>query len=160
MSDILSNFFSHLKNNQNNHNLIIIYPQTKIIISLLNILQESGYIRGYRLIINKSKNINLILTKSLFQIEILLKYKNQIPAIKNIIKISKPSKRIYISVNDFISNKFKKKIFNQIQVFSNEKLSLLLFMQGIFIISTSKGIMTHLTAYKLNLGGEILCYIY
>lgn len=49
--------------------------------AILATLLESGYIRGYR--IGRSK------------IEILLKYKNQKPAIKNITRISKPSKRVY-----------------------------------------------------------------
>lgn len=49
MSDSLSNFFSHLKNAQNNRILVIEHPKSKIIISILEILQESGYIRGYRL---------------------------------------------------------------------------------------------------------------
>lgn len=133
MSNKLSNFLSHIKNSQNNKILITIINQSKIIISILNILQELGYIRGYRLI-----NINYIP-----KIEILLKYKNQIPVIKNIIIISKPSKRIYISIDELY----------------NKYMSTDTSVDKIYILSTSKGIMTHLKAYNLNIGGEIICCI-
>jgi small subunit ribosomal protein S8 len=158
MSDILSNFFSHVKNAQQSRILIIEYPQSKIILSILNILQECGYIRGYR-IFNSNNNI-LIKNKNFnfSQIEILLKYKNQKPAINKIIRISKPSKRVYLSVKK-LSHILTKKTSNITQLTRNEKISSLLFMKGILILSTSQGIMTHLTAYKLNIGGEILCHI-
>ena len=54
MSDILSNFFSYLKNAQQSRILVIEHPQSKLILSLLNILQECGYIRGYRMIVSNN----------------------------------------------------------------------------------------------------------
>jgi small subunit ribosomal protein S8 len=216
MSDVLSNFFSHIKNSQINRILVIKQPQSKIVMSVLNILQECGYIRGYRLstyseqerknndlsgsgvaknfffkksktpipntLVNfidqrERKDVNNLNSISNFyikessqmiteadslnqraavrgdigmgKVEILLKYKNQKPAINNIIQISKPSKRFYISIKDLSSARGH----------SNNNLSPLLFMKGILILSTSKGIMTHLTAYRLNVGGEVLCHI-
>lgn len=142
MSDLLSNFFSHINNSQQSRILVIEHSQSKIIMSILNILQESGYIRGYRLLAHSS---------TFPKVEILLKYKNQKPAINKIIRISKPSKRVYFSVKHLSLSSSKMDL--------SSTLSSLVFMKGIFILSTSRGIMTHLTAYRLNIGGEILCHI-
>lgn len=154
MSDSLSHFFSHVKNAQKSRILVIEHPQSKVIISILDTLQDCGYIRGYR--IQKKNTIfsdNFKNTKYSQKIEILLKYKNEKPVINEILRISKPSKRIYVSVKKFAHFSEKK---NET---CNINLSPLLFMKGIFILSTSKGIMSHITAFRLNIGGEVLCHI-
>lgn len=71
-------------------------------------------------------------------IYIYLKYKNNKPIIYTIIKISKPSKKVYYKNKDLF--KIKKR--------------------GIYLLSTSYGIVTDLQAKKLNLGGELICNIY
>ncbi len=194
MSDTLSHLFSNIQNGQRCHILTIESVQTKLVIAILNILQEHGYIRGYRFHPTTSNKL-----------QILLKYKNQKPVINKIIRISKPSKRVYISINQLRgANIFSKNQLNNLasasilnkRVFStslsNSQLSLshttsflpnyldssvsfnhfshsfvsghqlnsLFFMQGIFILSTSKGIWDHITAHQLNVGGEVLCHIY
>lgn len=73
-------------------------------------------------------------------IEVLLKYDSfGNPVIKQINRISKPGRRFYSNI---------KSLWNL-----NAGL-------GIFIITTPKGIMTHLDAKVLNYGGEILCSVY
>jgi small subunit ribosomal protein S8 len=71
---------------------------------------------------------------------LLLKFRgqNRKPVIQKLERISKPGLRIYEN-----KNKISKKIRG--------------FM--IFIVSTSKGIMTDQKAKFLNIGGEILCKI-
>lgn len=76
------------------------------------------------------KDINII--------NIYLKYKNDKPVISQIKRISKPSKRIYIKNKDL----FK------------------IYKRGLYLLSTSQGIVTDLEAKKLNLGGELICNIY
>ena len=156
MSDSLSNFFSHLKNAQKNHILIIEHSKSKVILSILKTLQECGYIRGYRLNKTKALDIKTNNFESTQKIEILLKYKNQKPAINQILRISKPSKRIYLSVRKLINSPIKQKsTLKQL----NANINPLIFMKGIYILSTSKGIMSHLTAFRLNIGGEVLCHV-
>lgn len=77
------------------------------------------------------------ITKKNF-IEIILKYFKEKPVIDSIIRISKPGLRIYRS---------------------RKKLPKVIGGLGIAVISTSKGIMTDSNARKLNLGGEIICYV-
>lgn len=88
MSDSLSHLFSNIQNGQRCHLLTIESVQTKLVIAVSNILQEHGYTRGYRFHPTASNKL-----------QILLKYKNQKPVINKIIRISKPSKRVYISIN-------------------------------------------------------------
>lgn len=68
-----------------------------------------------------------------------LKYYNKLPVISNIERISKPGCRRY--------SKYKNisKAYNGL---------------GVFIISTSKGVITDYDAHKLKVGGEILCRVF
>jgi len=71
------------------------------------------------------------------QLDIYLKYKNNKAVITEIKRLSKPGKRLYITNKDL----YKKK-------------------KGLYIISTSIGILTDLEAKKLNVGGELICKIF
>jgi small subunit ribosomal protein S8 len=88
MSDSSSHSSSNTQNGQRCHILTIESVQTKLVIAVPNIPQEHGYIRGYRFHPTASNKL-----------QILLKYKNQKPVINKTIRISKPSKRVYISIN-------------------------------------------------------------
>ncbi|OGZ34176.1 MAG: 30S ribosomal protein S8 [Candidatus Portnoybacteria bacterium RBG_19FT_COMBO_36_7] len=77
--------------------------------------------------------------KAARKIIISLRYEEGQPAIENIIRKSKPSRRIYIG---------KKEIQTTRQGF------------GRLIISTSKGLMSGSEAKKAGLGGELICEIY
>lgn len=95
----------------------------------------------------QSKNIlNILIREGLIksykinsknQLEIYLKYKKNIPVITEIKRLSKPGKRIYIKNKDLFIKK-----------------------QGLYIISTSFGILTDLQAKQLNIGGELICKIF
>ena len=72
-------------------------------------------------------------------IKIALKYNGSTPAFKKIERISKPGLRKYAS---------------------NETMPRVLNGLGIAILSTSKGVITDKEAKNLNVGGEVLCYVY
>lgn len=103
-------------------------PIPKICFNILKVLYKEGFINGFYYKTNlQQKNKNII---------VLLKYdRSGQSAIKNIKQISRPSKPVYINIKVLwkIKNGF-----------------------GIFILSTSKGIMTDFDARLLNLGGEVL----
>ena len=125
MNDYLSDMLTRIRNGQSVRKLIVKQRNTKVCVGVLNILWEEGFIRGF--------NIN-----STNEIEILLKYYNNLPVIKTIERISKSSRRVYSPIKTLwkIDNK-----------------------SGIFVISTSKGIMSDSKARQLNIGGEVLCRI-
>ncbi len=124
-TDTLSNFFSKIKNGYLANKSIIIQQKTKQIIKFLNIFIKEGLIKSYKI---SNENNNLI--------QIFLKYNNN-SIFKNLKRISKPGKRVFIKNKDLF--KIKK---------------------GLYIISTSKGLLTHIQAKKKNVGGELICIIF
>ncbi len=96
---------------------------------ILDIFKNHGYIRGYKEIEDGKQGI----------LEVYLRYIEGEPAFTEVVRISKPGRRIYVSAEDV----------------PNIKRGI-----GIAVISTSKGVITNKEAKKLNIGGEYICYIY
>lgn len=73
------------------------------------------------------------------ELVIKLRYQGKNPAISDIQRVSKPGVRIYTGARDL--NRIARGV-------------------GIGIISTPKGIMSHMEAKKLNMGGEIIAKVW
>ena len=73
------------------------------------------------------------------QIKIALKYIDKQPAFIGLERVSKPGLRVYNGKKEI------PRVYGGL---------------GVAILSTSKGIMTGQDAWKKNLGGEILCYVW
>ena len=99
MLNSLHKVLSIIKNGQKNNLLVVTCKETKIAIQVLNVLQENGFILGYRY--KKEKMEQNRKTKA--EIEILLKYNKEKPVIKSCVLISKPSKKIYKSIKELQS---------------------------------------------------------
>jgi small subunit ribosomal protein S8 len=136
IQDLISDMLMRLNNASiAQHNSVKVFYST-IILKILNILKSEGFIKSY----NVEKELKI--TKF---IRVFLQYKGwwiKKRFFSKIRRISKPSKRIFSSYKKF------NKIVKEIQ-----------YNQGIAIISTSSGIISHLKAQKLKKGGEILCFI-
>ena len=72
-------------------------------------------------------------------IKIMLKYIDKQTAFLGLEKVSKPGMRVYTGKREI------PRVYGGL---------------GIAVMSTSKGIMTGQEAWKKNLGGEILCYVW
>jgi small subunit ribosomal protein S8 len=135
----VNNLFSSLQNGQKAKKHLISIPKTKIVYAILNILLSEGYICGFTYV--KSDFTQNCLfgndSKHRSQIQVLLKYVNEEPVIKNIKQVSSSGCRVYID---------SKKM---------QDLPSICFL----ILSTSRGIMTAKKARSLQIGGEILCRI-
>jgi len=104
-------------------------PSSKMKISIAKILKDEGFIKNYKMIDDNKQKI----------LRIYLKYSNEnCSAIMSLTRISSPGRRIYIKADDL------RPVFNNI---------------GIWILSTSKGVITNKAAQKLNVGGEVVCEI-
>ena len=106
-------------------------PASKMKLEITRVLHEKGYILSYKLVEGTPFNT----------IKIALKYhpETKKAAIKKLIRVSKPGLRQYRSVEDL------PRVLNGL---------------GIAILSTSKGIITDKEARNMNVGGEVLCYVY
>lgn len=104
---------------------------SKINVRILEILREHGYIE------------NFLVNESLRKMRVFLRYnKDRTSVIRNLKRISTCGLRRYIGVDDI-----------------PKKLNVLNGM-GIAILTTSKGVLEGKAAYKLRVGGEILCTVW
>lgn len=135
-NDLVSDMLTRIRNASLARHSFTNIRYSKLNLAILNVLTKEGYIRGYEVFTNE---------KSQLIIKALLKYKGwwiKKPFFSTLTRISKPGQRIFSSYKDFELN-----------------INVLRYEQGVAIISTSSGVMSHLKAKKLKKGGEILCYI-
>jgi small subunit ribosomal protein S8 len=105
-------------------------PTSRLRAGVLDVLKTEGYIRGYTSVEHSDG-------RSEFEIE--LKYFDGAPVIREIERISKPGRRVYVSV------KALPRVNNGL---------------GVAILSTPKGVMADHDARDQNVGGEILCTVF
>ncbi len=131
MTDPIADFLTRIRNAYRAGNRIVEIPSSKMKVAITKILCEKGYILSYKVVEGTPYNT----------IKIALKYHPQtkVAAIKKIERVSKPGLRKYTDVKDM------PRVLNGL---------------GIAILSTSKGIITDKEAKQLNVGGEVVCYVY
>ena len=131
MTDPIADYLTRIRNAYLAGNRIVEIPSSKMKVAITEILCEKGYILSYKVVENAPQNI----------IKIALKYHPQtkMPAIKKIERVSSPGLRKYTDVKDM------PRVLNGL---------------GIAILSTSKGVITDKEAKDLNVGGEVICYVY
>ena len=131
MTDPIADFLTRIRNAYRAGNKVVEIPSSKMKVAMTKILCEKGYILSYKVVEGTPFNT----------IKIALKYHPQTKqaAIKKIERISTPGLRKYTDVKDM------PRVLNGL---------------GIAIISTSKVVITDKEARDLNVGGEIVCYVY
>ena len=129
VTDPIADYLTRVRNATKAKKPRVEIPASKVKMGLSEILKNLGYVIDYEIIDdNKQKKINLV-----------LKYKNGVPAINGLKRISKPGLRVYRSA---------------------DKLPRVLNGLGTAIISTPKGLLSDKDARNLLLGGEVMCYIW
>jgi small subunit ribosomal protein S8 len=135
-TDLISNMLTHIRNASLAKHTFTLIPFSNLNIAILKVLKKEGYIKNFEI---KEKD------NKIFKIEVFLRYKGwwvKKPFFSKLKRISKPGQRIYSGYKEF-----------------EKKINALKYQQGIAIISTSIGVMSHLKASQFKKGGEILCYI-
>ena len=131
MSDPIADMLTRIRNaNTAKHDTVDV-PASKMKEAIAKILLDEGYIKGYEITENGvAKTITITLKYG--------KDKNQ-KTISGIKRISKPGLRVYEDT---------------------ENMPKVLGGLGIAIISTNKGIITDKEARALNVGGEVLAFVW
>ena len=130
MNDPLGDMLTRIRNAQMRNKPKVSSPASRLRVSVLDVLKNEGYIRGYTSVEHASGRSEL---------EIELKYFDGAPVIREIERISKPGRRVYSPVRDLPT------VANGL---------------GVAILSTPKGVMSDSRARTENVGGEILCSIF
>ncbi|MDQ1265584.1 MAG: small subunit ribosomal protein [Bacteroidota bacterium] len=129
VTDSISDFLTRIRNASGAKHKTVDVPYSNLKFAIAKILKEQGYIGDYEKIEGNVQGI----------IRVTLRYFNREPAIKKIIRISTPGRRIYAPA---------------------DRLPRIKNGLGISIISTSKGVLSDKEARKINMGGEILCSVW
>ena len=131
MSDPIADMLKRIRNaNTAKHDTVDV-PASKMKIAIADILLNEGYITKYDIV--EDGNFKTI--------RITLKYgadKNE-KVISGLKRISKPGLRVYAN---------------------SEELPRVLGGLGTAIISTNQGVITDKEARKLQIGGEVLCFVW
>ena len=130
MTDPIADMLTRLRNANAAYHDSVGMPYSRIKVHIAEILQQEGYIAGWR-VEDAEVGKNLV---------VLLKYGNaRERSIAGIKRVSKPGLRVYAK---------------------KDNLPRVLGGLGVAIISTSGGLMTDKQAKKNGVGGEVLAYVW
>ena len=130
ISDVIADMLTRIRNANNAKHETVDVPASNMKKAIADILKEEGYIANYQIVEDGKQGI----------IRITLKYgRGKQRVIQGLRRVSKPGLRIYSNCEDM------PKVMNGL---------------GIAIVSTSKGIMTDKKARELNVGGEVLAFVW
>lgn len=132
VTDPIADYLTRVRNAIMAKHRVVDIPSSNLKKEMTKLLKDKGYILNYKFEddVNYQGNI-----------KIALKYnaESKVSAIKSLERISKPGLRQYCDSTSI------PRVLNGL---------------GIAIISTSKGVITDKEARELNVGGEVLCYVY
>ena len=130
VNDPLGDMIARIHNAQMRNKSKVSTPASRLRESVLDVLKTEGFIRGYAAVEHSNGHK---------EIEIELKYFDGEPVIREISRVSKPGRRVYVAVRNL------PRVNNGL---------------GVSILSTPKGVMSDSRAREENVGGEILCNIF
>ncbi len=130
MNDPIGDMLTRIRNAQMRGKSTVVTPASKLRAWVLDVLADEGYIRGYEKITGEDGHPAL---------EISLKYYDGTPVIREIKRVSKPGRRVYMGAKE---------------------IPLVRQGLGVSIVSTPKGVMSDAAARSANVGGEVLCTVF
>ncbi len=130
MNDPIGDMLTRIRNAQMRGKSTVSTPASKLRAWVLEVLASEGYIRGFERVASDNNQGELVIS---------LKYFEGVPVIREVKRVSKPGRRVYMSVKDIPS------VRNGL---------------GISIVSTPKGVMSDANARAANVGGEVLCTVF
>lgn len=104
-------------------------PLSKMKVAVAQALQDEGYILGFETAEDGKQGI----------LRIQLKYSGNTPVIEGIKRVSKPSRRVYVS---------------------HDEIPKVMSGLGVNILSTPRGVMSDRKARNQRLGGEVVCSVW
>ena len=130
VTDSIADMLTRIRNANNTNKESVDIPASKLKVEVARVMKEEGYIKHYKVIKDNKQGI----------LKIYLKYGSKgEKVISNLKRVSKPGCRVYVGKGE---------------------VPRVLSGFGISIISTSQGIMTGNKSKEMNVGGEVLCYIW
>jgi small subunit ribosomal protein S8 len=130
ITDPIADMLTRIRNAGSARHASVDVPASKMKTAIAQILLDEGYIKSFQIIDDGTQGV----------IRITLKYSaNREKAISGLRRVSKPGLRVYAGA---------------------QELPRVLRGLGIAIVSTSRGVMTDKKARELNVGGEVLAFVW
>ena len=130
MSDVIADMLTRIRNANNAKHDTVDIPASNMKKAIADILVDEGYIKNVQIIEDNKQGV----------IRVTLKYgPNKTKILQGLRRVSKPGLRIYANSKDM------PRVMNGL---------------GVAIVSTSKGIMTDKQARAMNIGGEVLAFVW
>jgi small subunit ribosomal protein S8 len=131
MNDPIADMLTRIRNACMQRHTDVAIPKSKLKLAIADILKQEGYIRDYKVQPAERTFENIVLD---------LKYTpDRQPVIAGLKRVSRPGLRIYTKHQDIPRVRGG---------------------MGLSILSTPKGVMSGYEAYRQNIGGEVLCYVW
>jgi small subunit ribosomal protein S8 len=130
VTDPIADMLTRIRNASAARHSELMLPSSRVKRELARILTEEGFIEGFSM---SQDGVQEMLSLQLKYVE------GRTPVVSGLKRISKPGLRVYARKTE---------------------IPRVLGGLGMVVLSTSHGIMTGSQARKLNLGGEVLCYVW
>ena len=131
LTDPLADMLTRIRNANKAKFDAVEMPTSRLKASVAKLLKQEGYIKDFKVVTGDANKKTL---------RIFLRYDDRNrPVIEGLRRVSKPSLRVYVG---------------------KERIPSVMSGLGLVILSTSKGVVTEREARDLNVGGEVLCYVW
>jgi small subunit ribosomal protein S8 len=130
MNDPIGDMLTRIRNASLRGKSTVSTPASKLRAWVLDVLLEEGYIRGYDKVTGAAGHEEIVIS---------LKYFDGTPVIRELKRVSKPGRRVYLGVKEI----------------PTVRQGL-----GLSIVSTPKGVMSDTNARANNVGGEVICTVF
>lgn len=138
MTDPIADMLTRIRNAVNARHQRVDVPASRFKAEIARILEQEGYIQGFRLIDGKEATADADATMPVLRLH--LKYGPRGEAvIAGLKRVSRPGRRVYLGRNDV------PKVMGGL---------------GTSILTTPQGVMTGQQAVKAGVGGEVLCNVW
>ena len=137
MTDPIADMLTRIRNAVSSRHNRVDLPASKLKVEIARILQDEGYILGFKLVDEAADAGD---SSGRQVLRLFLKYGHGGErVISGIERVSRPGRRVYVSRDDVPS---------------------VLGGLGVSILTTSRGVMSGRAAQKAGVGGEILCNVW
>lgn len=130
MTDPIADTLARMRNAQMRRHAQVKCRYSRFIENVLRVFQEEGYIQSVELIEGQSSAHKSLL--------VTLRYHSGVGVIQKMWRVSRPGRRVYATV---------------------DSLGQVAGGWGVYVVSTSKGVLPCRKAFEQNIGGEVVCAI-
>ncbi len=130
LTDPIADMLTRIRNATTAKHETVNIPASKMKVAIAKVLKEEGFIRDYDLVDEPPRKF----------LRVQLNYTGKKePILSGLQRVSKPGLRVYVQKREI------PRVYGGL---------------GIAILSTPQGVMTGQSAWRRNVGGEVLCYVW